>query len=86
MRMQMRTRAAQHFTIQKMTNPSINISLKEKSWRYPQMLDMLIDQNGVPIGISDHNAGRAHRVFVGLGNRVHAVGFELPLQRTKVGV
>lgn len=48
------------------------------------MLDMLIDQNGVPIGISDHNAGRAHRVFVGPANRVQAVGFELPLQRTKV--
>lgn len=49
------------------------------------MLEMLIDQNGVPIGISDHNAGRAHRAFVSLGNRVQAVGFELPLQRTKVG-
>ena len=45
---------------------------------------MLIDQNGVPIGISDHNAGRAHRAFVSLGNRVQAVGFELLLQRTKV--
>lgn len=49
------------------------------------MLDMLIDQNGVPIGISDHNAGRAHRVFVRFGNRVQAVGFELPLQLTNVG-
>ena len=49
------------------------------------MLDMLIDQNGVPIGISNQNAGWAHRVFVGLGNRVQAVGFELALQRTNVG-